>query len=82
MHSFGKKRWMVILISSLIAVGLPTDGQAKPRLPQDTESIKPAVAKQTAQHAGYKVSREERIQNLLTELKRSRQSYASDAANR
>ena len=63
-----------MLISSLIAVGLPADGQAKLRQTQDTESIKPAVAKQTASHAGHKVSREQRIQKLLTDLKRSRQT--------
>jgi len=74
MCRFGKKRWMAILISSLIAAGLPADGQAKSRQPQDTESIKPAVAKQTASHAGHKVSREQRIQKLLTDLKRSRQT--------
>ena len=74
MCRFGKKRWMAMLISSLLAVGLPADGQAKLRQTQDTESIKPAVAKQTASHAGHKVSREQRIQKLLTDLKRSRQT--------
>ena len=74
MRSFCKKRWMGILVSGLIVAVLPAYGQAKPRFPQDTESINPAVANQTMQHPVSKVSREERIQSLLKELKRSRQT--------